>query len=430
MTQNFSTRRQFLRSTTAWGLSSSALALHLSADRASGADQPPVPATAAPGPPRDTADKIIPGKDARLIVHSPRPGEIETPLELLRAHSVTPQELMFVRNNQFPADALTLEPDPNAAAWSLSIGGMPTPVVATTVEQLRELPQTELEVVLQCSGNSRSLFHSAAPVEGVPWQQGAMANVVFGGVRLQDLFRHLKITPPPDARFLTAAGADPIYKPGSDDFEHSVPLADALARGLLALTLNGGPLPRVHGGPLRLVMPGYYATMHVKWLNNLLLADQESTNHHHVGRYRTPLEPIAPGQKFTSTLANSEPNWRMKIKSVIFAPLPGEQLRPDQRGQVELRGVAWNDGRSPLETVQLSLDEGRTWLTTELASPASPYAWHPWRLAVKLLPGKHTLLARAIDALGRTQPRDGATAAWNPAGYAWNGVDTVTFTVG
>jgi len=69
----------------------------------------------------------------------------------------------------------------------------------------------------------------------------------------------------------------------------------------------------------------------------------ESTNHHQVGRYRTPLQPLKPGSKFESTLANSEPNWEMRIKSVIFTPLDATKL---SAGKVEIRGVAWNDGQT------------------------------------------------------------------------------------
>ena len=115
----------------------------------------------------------------------------------------------------------------------------------------------------------------------------------------------------------------------------------------------------------------------------------------------------------------------MKVKSVIFAPLDGEKLRA---GKLEVRGVAWNDGTSRIDSVEISSDGGKTWRRAEIKRPKSPYAWHPWSLGIELSAGKVTILARATDALGRTQPLDG-TIAWNPAGYAWNGVDSVAVTV-
>ena len=168
------------------------------------------------------------------------------------------------------------------------------------------------------------------------------------------------------------------------------------------------------------------ATMNVKWVSRLRFEEQESTNHHHVGRYRTPLKRLEPGSKFTSTLANSEPNWNMRIKSVIFAPLEGEKL---SAGKTEIRGVAWNDGTAKIDAVEVSTNGGNSWRRAEIKRPKSPFAWHPWSLELDLAKGSTTILARAVDALGRTQPLDGSVA-WNPAGYAWNGVDSVTVAVG
>ena len=165
--------------------------------------------------------------------------------------------------------------------------------------------------------------------------------------------------------------------------------------------------------------------MNVKWLSRLRFEERESSNRHHAVRYRTPLKPIAPGSKFTATLENSEPNWKMRIKSVIFAPLEGEKIRA---GKNEIRGVAWNDGTSRIDSVEISTDGGKIWRRAEIKRPKSPYAWHPWSLGIELPAGNATILAKATDAMGRTQPLDG-TIAWNPAGYAWNGVDSVTVTV-
>lgn len=177
----------------------------------------------------------------------------------------------------------------------------------------------------------------------------------------------------------------------------------------------------MHGGPVRLVTPGFYGTMHVKWLSRLRIEDRETFNHHQVRRYRTPLVPLEPGSKFISDLDNSEPNWGMRVKSVFFAPLDGERLMP---GAVPLSGVAWNDGAYRIERVEVSSDGGRTWQQTELEKPASPYAWHPWKTVLKLERGQHDLRCRAVDARGRSQPYAGAVD-WNPAGYCWSGVETI-----
>lgn len=372
-----------------------------------------------------TANQLITGKDARLIVHNPsKTGyEIETPLSLLRENQITPLERLFVRNNQQPDWSATLDPPP-PGPWRLEIGGLLEFPRTISLEELKSLPEVEHEMVLQCSGNGRSFFGKAAPVSGAPWKHGAMGNVRFKGASLASVFEKFDVRPHALAKFLTAEGADSPGKPGAADFEHSLPLADTLARSILAWEMNGKPLPAVHGGPLRLVMPGYYGTMQVKWLTRLRLDPQETVNHHQVKRYRTPREPVEPGADFEYSLGNSDANWRMRVKSVIFSPADGETIRGKE---VIVSGVAWNDGVSRIDAVELSHDEGRSWRRAEL-NRSGPYAWQHWRLAMQLPPGSQTLISRAIDATGASQPLDGAID-WNPAGYCWRGADRVTVAV-
>jgi sulfite oxidase len=372
-----------------------------------------------------TADQLIAGKDRRLRVLNPaKTGfEIETPLELLRNEKLTPAELLFVRNNQQPDWAATIEPAP-AGPWKVEIGGLIEFPRTISLDELKALPQVEHELVLQCSGNGRAMFNSAAPVKGAAWTYGAMGNVRFKGPTLQSVFEKFDVRPHTSAKFITAEGAELPGKPGTADFEHSLPLEETLSRAIVATELNGKPLPAVHGGPLRLVTPGYYGTMHVKWLSRLRLEAQESVNHNQVKRYRTPREVLKPGDTFDYRLDNSDAHWRMKIKSVIFAPAHDATARS---GKLVASGVAWNDGTSLIDAVEISLDNGQSWRRAELER-AGRYAWQRWQLPLDLAKGKHTIISRAVDTLGNTQPLDGSIA-WNPDGYVWNGADRATVEV-
>ncbi len=413
-------RREFLKS-------SAALLSAAATTRVAGAADAPAATV--------TADKFIPGKDPRLIVHSTKTGELETPLELLREKAITPKELLFIRNNQVLPEDLTLTAAEDDA-WQVELSGLLDKPAKITVAELKKLPQIDVELVLQCSGNGRARYAESVKAEGAQWQQGAMGNVVFRGVPLAKVLEKLFVMTRDEAKYVTAEGRDaPSDKTGAD-FEHSLPLDDVMERSILALSLNGESLPRAHGGPVRLVTPGYYATMNVKWLTKLRFEDRESENHHHVGRYRTPLKPLTPGTPFKSSLENSEPNWRMRIKSTIFAPLAGDNVKA---GEVEIRGVAWNDGSVPLTSIEVSIDNGQTWQNSRLyrkanvdamgiKAAAPNYAWQPWSIRLRLPAGKQTILSRAIDALGRAQPLDGSID-WNPQGYAWHGVDAVTVNV-
>ena len=241
----------------------------------------------------ETADQVIAGKSPKLIVHNGKIGEIETPIELLRQNEVTPKELLFIRNNQVLPGSMKLAPA-NQPDWGIDLIGLINAPARVTVAELAQIPQTETECVLQCSGSGRTRYAKTAKVDGVPWGQGAMGNVRFKGVVLSQLLEKLKVTVQPNAKFVAVEGKDVPDKPGAEDFEHSLPLSDALSRTLLVTHMNGEALPLAHGGPVRTITLGYYATMNVKWLSRLRFESEESANYNHVGRYRTPLKPI-PG---------------------------------------------------------------------------------------------------------------------------------------
>jgi sulfite oxidase len=370
------------------------------------------------------AESLVSGKDLRLIVHASRPAVFETPAGLLANDQLTPAPLLFVRNNQQPTDAATTRP-PELAGWKIELAGLVDRRLTIDAAALAGLTQVEHEMVLQCSGNSRSLFARSAMTKGTQWGRGAMGNVRFAGVSLAALLEHYGVKIKPEAKFLTAEGNDEPAA-GEQDFEHSLPLDDALEKSLVALRLNGEPLPAIHGGPVRLVTPGYYGTMHVKWLNRLRFESKESDHTSQIPHYRTPREPIKPGQSFTPTYENSEPNWRMKIKCVVLLPASGARLPSPN---IPLSGVAFNDGEARIDAVLISTDAGRTWQAAQLEIPRSPYAWYRWQAPLKLGPGKHQIWARAIDERGRSQPADGAIE-WNPHGYAWSGMEKIDITVG
>lgn len=358
-----------------------------------------------------------------MIVHTAQPALYETPIELLRGEHLTPTPLLFVRNNTQPAAALTIKPLP-LAGWKIELAGLVESPQTIDAASLADMEHVEREMVLQCSGNGRSLFSQTSPVEGTPWGNGAMGNVRFTGVPLAKLLERAGVRVQPAATFVTAAGADDPA-PGTQDFEHSLPLAEALARSLVAVAMNGQPLPGIHGGPVRLVTPGYYGTMHIKWLNRLSFDSGESMLNSHLRRYRTPLVPIKPGQPFESNLTNSEANWRMRMKSVVLTPKAGAEL---PAGEIEVSGVAFNDGEARIDMLLVSPDAGQSWQRAALRPPADPCAWYEWTTRVHLPRGKAQLWARAIDALGRSQPFDGSIF-WNPHGYTWNGVEKIDVTV-
>jgi DMSO/TMAO reductase YedYZ molybdopterin-dependent catalytic subunit len=375
--------------------------------------------------------QIIKGKVPGLLVHNAKLGVMETPLAMLRKHDHTPKDIMFNRLH-FPHEGNSAwqgtTAAPNMNNWTLRVDGLVARARTVTLANLKKMGQVKRVSVLQCAGNGRSFYAAKQKVAGGQWKNGGMANVVWEGVPLRHFLDEMKVMPSTDVRWLTAEGWDhPATRLGTD-FAKSYRIEDpALDNAIIALTMNGEPIPACHGGPVRLIIPGYYGNMNVKFLNVLMLAAKQSPSGYQSKGYRMPLMPVEPG-KFTVrdyTIYNSEPTYGHKIKSVIFSPLPEDKPKA---GNVTITGVAFNDGMAPITSVEVSADGGKTWKRASVKTAESPWAWYHWSVRGRLSRGTNVLMSRATDALGRTQPINGL-ARWNPKGYEWNGVEHLELTV-
>ena len=370
------------------------------------------------------SSQVVTGKNATLVVHKSEVPVLETPSALLDSQ-ITPLEVLFVRNNQPMGNAATLQPFP-LKGWKIALTGLVDKPRSLDAETLSRMEQVDHEMVLQCCGNGRSLFAGSVKAKGTQWTRGGMGNIRVSGVRLSSVIRKLGVRIGSKARFLTAEGKDaPV--PDKEDFEHSLPLDEAMEHSLLATRINGQPIPAVHGGPVRLMTPGFYGTMHIKWVSKLRFEDGETDNYNQIPRYRVPRSQLAPGKAIKYTFSNSKACWRMKTKCVVLSPQPDAAVMPGR--PLAVRGVAFNDGSTRIDSVQLSIDRGRTWSRVKLEIPASRFAWYRWSAAVTLPAGRRELWVRAVDALGRSQPLDGSIH-WNPSGYEWNGVEKIAVRVG
>ena len=381
-----------------------------------------------------SASSIIHGKSAAMIVHNAKLGVMETPLQALRDAHFTSKEFLYNRTH-FPVDgagawvATTDAPSREIIdQWAILVGGLVQRPKTLRIADLAAMPQVERKSVMQCAGNGRSYYWAEAKTPGSGWKHGGMGNLRWEGVPLRTLLESLELSPSEHVRFLTANGKDVPAVSGGADLVKSIPLAaPQLDDAILALKMNGEPIPLIHGGPVRLIVPGFYGNMNVKWVTDLMLMAEPTPSALMQKTYRMPHRQVQPG-KFTTqdlTRQNSDPTYGFAIMSVVFAPLAGETVRG---GNVALKGVAWNDGVVPITDVRVSLDQGKNWRAAEVDAPDGPYAWHPWQLQASLPQGSHEVWVRATDAWGRSQPIDGLST-WNPGGWDWHGVDRVSFQV-
>ncbi len=374
-----------------------------------------------------TADQLVKGKNPKLLVLSQRPIVLETPYDLLASQPErTSKENLYIRNNVDLPGYNTVE-GTGLEGWQIEVGGLVDKPFTLEAKELLSLPQREVTMVLQCSGNGRTLYNPRP--SGNPWTRGGVGNVTFRGVRLRDLLEAKGVKLGEKALYITAHASRQGNAP---EFVRSVPI-HALENALLALSMNGEPLPAVHGGPVRLVFPGYFGVNSVKWVAKIEFAEAENTTAEQMPRYRVPAIPNAnlpflpqePGKRYPYNFTNSRPNWLVTINSLIFAPLEGQTV---QGPYVRIEGVAFNDGIVPLTSVEVSPNGGRTWFKARLEQNKAGFGWVRWQATLYLRPGTHEVMARAWDAVGRSQPLDG-NIAWNERGYEYNGVMRVRFTV-
>ncbi|HWT50462.1 MAG TPA: sulfite oxidase, partial [Mycobacterium sp.] len=278
-----------------------------------------------------------------------------------------------------------------------------------------EFDQHAVVATLACAGNRRAEMLRVRPIPGKePWAHGAISTAEWRGVRLADVLAatgvhqgdelHVAFDAPD-----VAEEARPAQPYGS-----SIPLSKAMSHEvLLAWQMNSEPLPRAHGGPVRVVVPGYIGARSVKWVTAVTVQPDPSANYFQSHDYR-----ILPSDADTDTVAAGEgiSLSSLALNCDILDPTDDDHVL---RGQLTVRGYGIaGEGRS-VERVDVSLDDGLTWRQADLHQAPSKWSWRPWSLTVDVAPGPLRITARAWDDTGALQP-ESAASLWNPRGYGNN----------
>jgi DMSO/TMAO reductase YedYZ molybdopterin-dependent catalytic subunit len=340
-----------------------------------------------------------------LIPVTKRPMNAETPHAALLTE-LTPTELFYVRNH-FDI------PRTSRAGWRLEVNGAVGQPLSLSLEEIKELPGKELLVTLECAGNGRS--SQQPPASGTPWDLGAVSQARFSGTSLSNLLGQLEIAD--DALEVLFSGADQgqVRNGQNVPYARSLPLQVALHPDtLLVWEMNGSELTPEHGYPLRLVVPDWYGMASVKWLQHISLLTE-------------PFEGFFQREEYVYVgevgLQDGAPVTHMRVRSLILSPAPGSVLAP---GEIRITGITWS-GAGQVEEVELSFDQGRSWEQADLHAPSSDYGvqrWsYDWQPATG---GQYTLIARASDSMGNTQP---LAPRWNKGGYGNNNAHQISLSV-
>jgi DMSO/TMAO reductase YedYZ molybdopterin-dependent catalytic subunit len=327
-------------------------------------------------------------RDGR-IVRAENPLNLEMPFSTLDSF-ITPTESFYVRTH-FPI------PKIDKKDWRLRVEGEVGKPFEVRYEDLLKMKSRTIPITLECAGNNRNFLEPK--VKGVQWGLGAVGTAEWTGVPLSILLDGAEVKP--EAREVILEGADggaleePKRPPGKVRFARSIPLAKARTDVLLAYQMNGNDLLPQHGFPLRSIVPGWYAMASIKWLQRIIVTDRSFSGYYQTLDYSF--------WKRRGDIAELAPLTEMQIKAEIAKPAQGETVPSDS--DVRVHGAAWtSDGE--ITKVELSTDGGANWNEVNLLDKPIPNAWrrweHQWRTPSVV--GKQTLIARATDSRGRTQP--------------------------
>lgn len=351
---------------------------------------------------------ILAADDSRLLVHSKAPMNAEPLLPELVRSWITPVESFFIRSHGNT-------PEINADSFRLSVEGLVDVPLMLSLADLGRFEQHAVTATLTCAGNRRSEHSRIKPVKGVQWREGAIGNAKWRGARLSDLLKKAGVRD--SAKHVWFEGLDSVDDGGKTfAFGGSIPLEKALldrnvAPGaLLATAMNDKPLTADHGFPLRMVVPGYIGARSVKWLSKIVVSDRPSPNHFVADVYKLVDEGTL------LEVAESGPIYRMPLNSAICTPTKGAALKP---GRIEVAGYALPPGVPGVSIgkVEVSADQGRSWVEAKLTNPASEFCWQLWSAEISVNSAAKELIVRATDSRGDVQPE---TVRWNAKGYLFN----------
>jgi len=325
-------------------------------------------------------------------------------------------------NDQHYTFAQTTSPEVDAAAYRLRVGGVVERPLEFTLDQLKARRDRRDEAVtLECSGNSTRPQRMS----------GLLSNAVWTGVGLKSILEEAGVKP--EAREVLCLGLDmekeKKFQAGNREYTaphgRAIHLLDALHPDtMLAFALNGQPIPRDQGFPVRLLVPGWYGMTQVKWLGRIEVLDRRYEGQHQVRNYlslRSVATPDGPMWIDTSISKN-------RLKSIVARVV---RTRQGSDWRYRISGPAWG-GQTPIARVEVAVDGGPWQAATIDPLPAgaarlpnvAKYGWVLWSFDVSnLAPGPHTLVSRAVDASGRIQPtkaeRDAEIASGREDNSQW-----------
>ena len=324
----------------------------------------------------ERAKRAVAGREEVVL---PQAAEVLAPVPAAADFGIEGVEPILVPNTDFyRIDTALSIPRVDLQEWTLTVDGLVDRPYTIDYSDLFDMRMVERDVTLSCVSNE---------VGG-----GLVGNARWTGVPLSEILDRAGVQP----------SAQQVVGRSVDDFTVGFPVEAAFdgREALVAVGMNGEPLPFEHGFPARLVVAGLYGYVSAtKWLSNIELTTWDGFDGYWIPRGWAKEAPI-------------------KTQSRIDTPKHGAQLGA---GKVVVAGVAWAPTRG-ISKVEVQLGEEAEWIEAELSEPLSENAWVQWRVEWDATPGRHVVTCRATDGTGETQTSevvrpapDGATGwHWRP----------------
>lgn len=347
-----------------------------------------------------------------MILQRTRPPLLETPFDVYDQGVFTPNDRFYVRWH-WGVIPNTIDTD----KFRLAVHGHVDKQLSLSLPEITSLPRFEIAAVNQCSGNSRGFFQPR--VAGGEWGNGAMGNARWAGVRLRDVLDRAGVKA--GAIQVRFNGLDEPVVPDGPDFLKSLAVDHARdGEVMIAYEMNGQPLPLLNGFPLRLVVPGWYATYWIKMLNDIEVLNQPDTNFWMKTAYTIPNTPGAdmkPGQADVEMV----PINKMVPRSFITNLTAGTTIHAGAATAV--RGIGFG-GAAGVARIDFSGDGGKTWKPATLGPDEGKYGFRRWETGfTAAVKGDYVLMSRCTNADGLAQPE---RPNWNPAGFMRNVIEATS----
>ncbi|MEI6817101.1 MAG: molybdopterin-dependent oxidoreductase [Bacteroidota bacterium] len=351
---------------------------------------------------------------AKMLLLTDRPPQLETPIKVFR-QDFTPNESFFVRWHlarvltQIDMDTFRLE----------VVGQVKTTLKLSLTDLKTKFKPYSIAALCECAGNSRSLYKPRVP--GSQWVNGGMGNAIWKGVKVKDILEYAGIKD--SAVDIAYDGLDYGPFPGVPDFVKSLDVKHSMdGEVMIAYQMNGQDIPMLNGYPLKLVVPGWYATYWVGALHKIEVLPHKYEGFWMKKAYLIPNNPQA-GEKPDSLSKDMVPITKLSLRSIFVEPEPDETGHVGKPTLVE--GLAFDYGAG-IKSVELSLDSGATWVAVKLDAEIGKYSWRRWRYDwAPSKKGLWHLKVRATNNDGVMQ----SEAQWNRSGYQRNVIEELDYKV-